>query len=110
MNVITLAAEVTLEQKVDFLGNLLEQIKALTEQADFIKDQLKDSATTAGNDVRVSGLVYNSLVYAATKKSTDKKIFEAGLRAAGIDPTVVAACEAAAKKESTYFAVKTERN
>jgi hypothetical protein len=49
-------------------------------------------------------------VYAATKKSTDKKIFEAGLRAAGIDPTVVAACEVAAKKESTYFAVKTERN
>jgi hypothetical protein len=110
MTTATLSTAVSLEHKVDYLGALLEQIKTLTEQADFIKDQLKDAATLEGNEMRVTGMVYNSLVYAATKKTTDKKAFEAGLRAAGIDPTVVAACEASAKKESTYFAVKTDRN
>jgi hypothetical protein len=34
--------------KIDELGALLSQIKALTEQADAIKDELKDEANLSG--------------------------------------------------------------
>jgi hypothetical protein len=44
---------------IDTLGDLLAQIKALTEQADAIKDSIKDSAS-AGGAATVTGALFKA--------------------------------------------------
>ena len=54
--------------EVDVLGALLAQIKDLTDQADAIKDGIKDSAS-AGGDKVVTGALFKA-TYSETNRST----------------------------------------
>jgi hypothetical protein len=53
---------------VDTLGALLAQIKDLTDQADAIKDSIKDSASAGGAKV-VEGAIFKA-TYSETNRST----------------------------------------
>ena len=57
---------------VDQLGLLLSQIKALTEQADNIKTQLKDHSSISG-DKKYEGNLYNATYVEANRKVVDYK-------------------------------------
>jgi len=62
---------------VDTLGSLLAQIKDLTDQADAIKDAIKDSASAGGAKV-VEGAIFKATYSETNRSSVDyKKILAA---------------------------------
>ena len=62
---------------VDTLGSLLAQIKDLTDQADAIKDGIKDSASAGGAKV-VEGAIFKATYSETNRSSVDyKKILAA---------------------------------
>ena len=62
---------------VDTLGSLLAQIKDLTDQADAIKDSIKDSASAGGAKV-VEGAIFKATYSETNRSSVDyKKILAA---------------------------------
>ena len=58
--------------QVDQLGELLAQIKELTDQADAIKDQFKDAAS-AGGAKSVEGDLFKATYIEANRTSVDYK-------------------------------------
>jgi hypothetical protein len=59
---------------VDTLGNLLAQIKVLTDKADAIKDSIKDSAS-AGGDKVVEGNLFKATYIESNRSVFDKDAF-----------------------------------
>jgi len=107
MNAITTQENLALDiNRVDFLGQLLAQIDTLKEQADSIKDQLKDEATMPGADKSFVGEFFKATVSESNRTTIDNKAFQAALVASGVDADVIAKCVAAASKTSAVFAVK----
>jgi len=107
MNAITSQENLALSlNRVDFLGQLLAQIDALKEQADSIKDSLKDEATLPGADKTFVGDLFKATVSESNRTTIDNKAFQAALIASGVDADVIANCIAAASKTSAVFAVK----
>jgi len=107
MNAITTQENLALDiNRVDFLGQLLAQIDTLKEQADSIKDQLKDEATMPGADKSFVGEFFKATISESNRTTIDNKAFQAALVASGVDADVIAKCVAAASKTSAVFAVK----
>lgn len=65
---------------VDTLGNLLAQIKVLTDKADAIKDSIKDSAS-AGGDKVVEGNLFKATYIESNRSVVDNKALLAELGA-----------------------------
>ena len=65
---------------VDTLGALLAQIKDLTDQADAIKDAIKDSASAGGAKV-VEGAIFKATYSETNRSSVDYKSLLAELGA-----------------------------
>ena len=65
---------------VDTLGNLLAQIKVLTDKADAIKDSIKDSAS-AGGDKVVEGNLFKATYIESNRSVVDNKALFAELGA-----------------------------
>jgi len=65
---------------VDTLGALLAQIKDLTDQADAIKDAIKDSASAGGAKV-VEGALFKATYSETNRSSVDYKALLAELGA-----------------------------
>jgi hypothetical protein len=59
---------------VDTLGNLLAQIKELTDKADAIKDAIKDSASKGGDKV-VEGNLFKATYIESNRSVFDKDAF-----------------------------------
>ena len=59
---------------VDTLGSLLAQIKDLTDQADAIKDSIKDSASKGGAKV-VEGALFKATYIESNRSVFDKDAF-----------------------------------
>ena len=59
---------------VDTLGALLAQIKDLTDQADAIKDAIKDSASKGGDKV-VEGALFKATYIESNRSVFDKEAF-----------------------------------
>jgi len=59
---------------VDTLGSLLAQIKDLTDQADAIKDSIKDSASAGGAKV-VEGALFKATYIESNRSVFDKDAF-----------------------------------
>jgi len=107
MNAITTQENLALDiNRVDFLGQLLAQIDTLKEQADSLKDQLKDEATMPGADKSFVGEFFKATVSESNRTTIDNKAFQAALVASGVDADIIAKCVAAASKTSAVFAVK----
>jgi len=107
MNAITTQENLALNiNRIDYLGQLLSQIDTLKEQADSIKDQLKDEATMPGADKSFVGEFFKATVSESNRTTIDNKAFQAALVASGVDADVIAKCVAAASKTSAVFAVK----
>jgi hypothetical protein len=60
--------------QVDTLGNLLAQIKELTDKADAIKDSIKDSASKGGDKV-VEGALFKATYIETNRSVFDKDAF-----------------------------------
>lgn len=107
MNALTTQESLALNiNRVDYLGHLLAQIDTLKEQADAIKDDLKDEATLPGADKTFMGDLFKATVSESNRTTIDNKAFQAALIAAGVNREVVDACLAAAGKTTAVFAVK----
>ena len=65
---------------VDTLGNLLAQIKELTDKADAIKDAIKESAS-AGGDKVVEGNLFKATYIESNRSVVDNKALLAELGA-----------------------------
>tara|TARA_R110000868_G_scaffold13814_2_gene64241 strand:+ start:4153 stop:4446 length:294 start_codon:yes stop_codon:yes gene_type:complete len=65
---------------VDTLGNLLAQIKELTDKADAIKDAIKDTAS-AGGDKVVEGNLFKATYIESNRSVVDNKALLAELGA-----------------------------
>jgi len=65
---------------VDTLGNLLAQIKELTDKADAIKDAIKDSAS-AGGDKVIEGNLFKATYIESNRSVVDNKALLAELGA-----------------------------
>lgn len=63
---------------VDTLGNLLAQIKELSDRADAIKDAIKDSAS-AGGDKVVEGNLFKATYMESNRSVVDNKALLAEL-------------------------------
>ena len=60
--------------EADILGNLLAQIKELTDQADVIKDAIKDSASKGGAKV-IEGALFKATYIETNRSVFDKDAF-----------------------------------
>lgn len=85
---------------IDRLGILLAEIDRLTEEADSIKDDLKDAATLPGGSKEFVGNLFRALVVESDRKTVDYKKLLADL---GVAQEVVAKYT----KTSAVFSVKT---
>lgn len=81
---------------IDTLGALLAQIKDLTDQADAIKDSIKDSASKGGDKV-VEGALFKATYIESNRSVFDKDAF---IKAHGAD------AYAKFTKTSAVFSVK----
>jgi hypothetical protein len=73
MNAITkeaVSVEIN-EMLIDMLGMKLDLIKAIKEEADFIKDRLKDEATKPNGQTRFEGTFFKFQVVCSNPKKTD---------------------------------------
>jgi hypothetical protein len=77
MNAITNTQAIQAAE-VDALGELLAQIKDLTDQADAIKDGIKDSAS-AGGAKAIEGLLFKATYIESNRSSVDYKALLAEL-------------------------------
>ena len=85
---------------IDRLGLLLAEIDRLTKEADSIKDDLKDAATTPGGSKEFVGNLFKATVIEADRKTVDYKKLLADL---GVAQEVVAKYT----KTAAVFSVKT---
>jgi hypothetical protein len=86
--------------RIDVLGGLLKEIKALTEKADAIKDDIKDVANLTG-DRRWSGDLYEALFTESNVSTVDWKALAKEL-------AIPADLIAKHTKTSARFSVKVE--
>jgi hypothetical protein len=84
---------------VDTLGALLAQIADLEKQADAIKADLKDAATTPNGANTYEGMMFKATVVEANRNTVDWKKLAADV---GIDAEVIAKYT----KVSAVFSVK----
>ena len=71
---------ITITHSVDTLGQLLAEIAHLTKMADFIKDQIKDSASLGGDKV-VEGGLFRATYSESNRSTVDSKALFAELGA-----------------------------
>ena len=91
----------------DRLGQLLAQISQLTKQADAIKDEFKNEATSGGDKV-FEGNLFKATVVEANRKAVDNLSVLAAtvVRWSGVDPTT----EDGAKRVQDLLALKPEQS
>lgn len=65
--------------EVDVLGSLLAQIAALTEEADAIKDGIKNAATLPNGEKVHHGALYKATVVESNRSTVDHKALYAAL-------------------------------
>ena len=78
MQNVQLKTESVQSLSADVLGDLLAQIKVLTDRADFIKDGIKDSASAGGAKV-VEGTLFKATYIEANRSTVDYKTLCADL-------------------------------
>ena len=90
----------------DRLGQLLAQISQLTKQADAIKDEFKNEATSGGDKV-FEGNLFKATVVEANRKAVDNLSVLAAtvVRWSGVDPTT----EDGAKRVQDLLTLKPEQ-
>jgi hypothetical protein len=104
MNII----DINTSAPADRLGKLLAQIADLTKQADAIKDEFKDEATSVGGDKVFVGNLFKATVVEANRKTVDNVAVLAAsvVRWSGVDPTT----EDGAKRVQDLLSLKPEQS